>query len=90
MANNNKNRVPFSFNKVKDMYHKSDVVMWEMLASIPADCMSIEDAFYLYIAAQNWANGDEFTQVLGDNDNEKIDLVKEAIKHLKQSNIWNT
>ena len=58
-----------------------------MLASVPADGMSIEDAFYLYIAAQNWANGDEFTQVLGDNDNEKIDLVKEAIKHLKQSNI---
>lgn len=55
MANNNKNRVPFSFNKAKDMYHKSDVVMGEMLASIPADGMSIEDAFYLYIAAQNWA-----------------------------------
>ena len=87
MANNNKNRFPLSLTKVKDMYHKSDVVMGEMLASVPADGMSIEDAFYLYIAAQNWANGDEFTQVLGDNDNEKIDLVKEAIKHLKQSNI---
>ena len=87
MANNNKNRVPLSLTKVKEMYHKSDVVMGEMLASVPADGMSIEDAFYLYIAAQNWANGDEFTQVLGDNDNEKIDLVKEAIKHLKQSNI---
>ena len=83
MANNNKNRFPLSLTKVKDMYHKSDVVMGEMLASVPADGMSIEDAFYLYIAAQNWANGDEFTQVLGDNDNEKIDLVKEAIKHLK-------
>ena len=87
MANNNKNRFPLSPTKVKEMYHKSDVVMGEMLASVPADGMSIEDAFYLYIAAQNWANGDEFTQVLGDNDNEKIDLVKEAIKHLKQSNI---
>ena len=83
MANNNKNRVPLSFNKVKEMYHESDVIMGEMLASIPADGMSIEDAFYLYIAAQNWANGDEFTQILGDNDNEKINLVKEAIKHLK-------
>lgn len=83
MANNNKNRVPLSLTKVKEMYHKSDVVMGEMLASVPADGMSIEDAFYLYIAAQNWANGDEFTQVLGDNDNEKINLVKEAIKHLK-------
>ena len=87
MANNNKNRFPLSLTKVKEMYHKSDVVMGEMLASVPADGMSIENAFYLYIAAQNWANGDEFTQVLGDNDNEKIDLVKEAIKLLKQSNI---
>ena len=86
MANNNKNRVPLSFNKVKDMYHESDVIMGEMLASIPADGMSIEDAFYLYIAAQNWANGDEFIQIIGDNDNEKINLVKEAIKHLKQNN----
>ena len=83
MANNNKNRFPLSLTKVKEMYHKSDVVIGEMLASVPADGMSIEDAFYLYIAAQNWANGDEFTQVLGDNDNEKINLVKEAIKHLK-------
>ena len=31
MANNNKNRVPLSFNKVKDMYHKSDVIMGEHL-----------------------------------------------------------
>ena len=82
MANNNKNRVPLSFNEVKNMYHESDVIMGEMLASIPADGMSIEDAFYLYIAAQNWANGDEFIQIFGD-DNEKINLVKEAIKHLK-------
>ena len=83
MANNNKNRVPLSLTKVKEMYHESEVVMGEMLASVPADGMSIEDAFYLYIAAQNWANGDEFIQIIGDNDNEKIKLVKEAIKHLK-------
>lgn len=54
-----------------------------MLASIPADGMSIEDAFYLYIAAQNWANGDEFIQIIGDNNNKKIKLVKKDIKHLK-------
>ena len=86
MENNNKNRVPLSLTKVKEMYHESEVIMGEMLASIPADGMSIEDAFYLYIAAQNWANGDEFIQIFGD-DNEKINLVKEAIKHLKQNNI---
>lgn len=82
MENNNKNRVPLSLTKVKEMYHESEVVMGEMLASVPADGMSIEDAFYLYIAAQNWANGDEFTQVLGDDENEKVNLVKEAIKYL--------
>ena len=81
MTNNNKNRVPLSFNKVKEMYHESDVIMGEMLASIPADGMSIADAFCLYIAAQNWANGDEFIQIFGD-DNEKINLVKAAIKYL--------
>ena len=31
MANNNKNRFPLSLTKVKDMYHKSDVVMGEHL-----------------------------------------------------------
>ena len=40
-----------------------------------------KELFYLYIAAQNWANGDEFIQIFGD-DNEKINLVKEAIKYL--------
>lgn len=65
------------------MYHKSDVLIGEMPASIPADGMGIEDAFslyILYIAAQNWTNSDEFTQVLGDNDNKKIKLIKKDIK----------
>ena len=66
--------------KVKDMYRDSDVVMGEMLSSTSADGLSVEEAFYLYIAAQNWANGDEFSQVLEDNDECEIDLVKEALK----------
>ena len=49
MANNNKNRVLLSLTKVKEMYHESEVVMGEMLASVPADGMSIEDAFYLWL-----------------------------------------
>ena len=66
--------------KVKDMYGDSEVVMGEMLASTAADGLSVEEAFYLYIAAQNWANGDEFSQVLGDNDECEVDLVKEALR----------
>lgn len=32
------------------------------------------------------ANGDEFIQIIGDNNNKKIKLVKKDIKHLKQNN----
>ena len=66
--------------KVKDMYRDSDVVMGEMLSSTSADGLSVEEAFYLYVAAQNWASGDAFSQVLGDNDECEVDLVKEALR----------
>lgn len=66
--------------EVRAAYHDSKVVMGEMLASVPADGLSIEEAFFLYVAAQNWANGDEFTQILGDNDEEDVNLVFEAKK----------
>lgn len=35
--------------------------MGEILASEKADGLTIEESFYLYILAQNWANGDEFS-----------------------------
>lgn len=66
--------------KVKVMYRDSDVVMGEMLSSTSADGLSVEEAFYLYVAAQNWASGDAFSQVLGDNDECEVDLVKEALR----------
>lgn len=69
-----------TLDKVKDMYRDSEVVMGEMLSSTSADGLSVEEVFYLYVAAQNWANGDEFSQVLGDNDEEAVDLVMEALK----------
>lgn len=34
--------------------------MGEMLASIPADSLSLEQAFELYIEAMKWAEGDRF------------------------------
>lgn len=69
-----------TLDRVKDMYRDSEVVMGEMLSSTSADGLSVEEAFYLYVAAQNWANGDGFSQVLGDSDDGAVDLVKEALK----------
>ena len=42
---------------LKELYHGDDVVMGEILASERADGLTIEESFYLYILAQNWANG---------------------------------
>lgn len=61
-----------SLAKVKEEYQKSGICMSELLASLPADCMSIEQAAILYINAMNWANGDKFF----------IKRPDEAIKHI--------
>lgn len=45
---------------IKAAYHTSDVCMGELLADIPADGLSIEQAFELYIKSMQWANGDRF------------------------------
>lgn len=73
-------KVKEKMEEVKATYHNSEVVMGEMLASVPADGLSMEEAFFLYVAALNWANGDEFTQILGDNEEEGVNLVLEAKK----------
>lgn len=73
-------KVKEKMEEVKATYHDSEVVMGEMLASVPADGLSMEEAFFLYVAALNWANGDEFTQILGDNEEEGVNLVLEAKK----------
>lgn len=49
-----------TFFKIQEEYKKGNVSMGELLASLPADCMSLEQAFQLYIQAMNWANGDKF------------------------------
>ena len=56
-----------------------DVVMGEILASEKADGLTIEESFYLYILAQNWANGDEFSWNCGGLE-ESVSLVEEARK----------
>lgn len=66
--------------KLKELYHGDDVVMGEILASERADGLTIEESFYLYILAQNWANGDEFSWNCGGLEEESVSLVEEARK----------
>lgn len=65
---------------LKELYHGDDVVMGEFLASEKADGLTIEESFYLYILAQNWANGDEFSWNCGGLEEESVSLVEEARK----------
>ena len=64
---------------LKELYHGDDVVMGDILASEKADGLTIEESFYLYILAQNWANGDEFSWNCGGLE-ESVSLVEEARK----------
>ena len=64
--------------KLKDIYHEGDACMGELLAGVKADGLNIEEAFYLYILGQNWANGDEFFTL--QEDQGTLDLVEEAEK----------
>lgn len=48
----------------------NDICMSELLASISADGLSIEDAFELYIQAMKWSDGDRFLVVSDDEQKE--------------------
>lgn len=65
---------------LEELYHGDDLVMGEILASERADGLTIEESFYLYILAQNWANGDEFSWNCGGLEEESVSLVEEARK----------
>lgn len=45
---------------IRAEYHKSEVCMGEMLASVPADGLSLEAAFELYIEVMKSVEGDKF------------------------------
>ena len=53
--------------KIKKSYKESGVTMGELMSSFPANYLTIEEAHELYMMAQNWANGDKFYTILGDN-----------------------
>ena len=47
-------------NTIKENYHTSNVCMGETLAATPAEGLSVEEAFELYIRCMQWAEGDKF------------------------------
>ena len=61
--------------EIKKTYQESDICMGELLEDVSADGLSIDAAFYLYMAAIQWAEGDRFFRVLaGCEDKEEVDL----------------
>lgn len=50
-----------TLEQIKNEYHNSEVCMTELLASISAQGLNLEEAFDLYIAARKWADGDHFS-----------------------------
>lgn len=61
-----------TLEKLKEEYLNSDVCMGEMLLSMPADGLSIEEAFELGIAAKKWADGDRFYRVVDEEEPEEL------------------
>lgn len=61
-----------SLEKLKGLYQEDDVVMGEILASEKADGLTIEESFFQYILAQNWANGDEFSWACGGVEEDEV------------------
>lgn len=58
--------------EIKSGYGDSEVCMGEMLASVPADGLTVEEAFYLYIRAMQWAEGDRFFRWTYDGKKERF------------------
>lgn len=67
-----KGKSKMTLKKVQEEYRISDVCMGELLLSIPADGLSLEEAFELSIAAKKWADGDRFYRVIDDGNPEEL------------------
>ena len=57
-----------TLGKVQKEYRENDVCMGELLDALPADGLSIEEAFELAITAKKWADGDRFYRSINDGD----------------------
>lgn len=45
---------------IKEVYMANDICMSELLATTPADGLTLEQAFQLYVRAKSWADDDVF------------------------------
>lgn len=61
-----------TLGKVKKEYRENDVCMGELLDALPADGLSIEEAFELAITAKKWADGDRFYRSINDGEPEEL------------------
>lgn len=61
-----------TLDRIKAEYHGNDVCMEELLAALPADGLSIEEAFELAVAARKWADGDRFYRSINDGEPEEL------------------
>ena len=61
-----------TLGKVQEEYGGNDVGMGELLDALPADGLSIEEAFGLAIAAKKWADGDRFYRSINDGEPEEL------------------
>ena len=61
-----------TLGKVQKEYRETDVCMGELLDALPADGLSIEEAFELAITAKKWADGDRFYRSINDGEPEEL------------------
>ena len=61
-----------TLGKVQKEYREYDVCMGELLDALPADGLSIEEAFELAITAKKWADGDRFYRSINDGEPEEL------------------
>lgn len=66
-----KEKKPKNLSYVMTFYTYSDVCLGETLLSIPADGLTIQEAFMLYIESMQWGENDRFIQIM---DEEVIEL----------------
>ena len=61
-----------TLGKVQKEYRENDVCTGELLDALPADGLSIEEAFELAITAKKWADGDCFYRSINDGEPEEL------------------
>ena len=61
-----------TLGKVQKEYRENDVCMGELLDALPADGLSIEEAFELAITAKKWADGGRFYRSINDGEPEEL------------------